>query len=351
MTGMKRTFGLGYLLAISGCASMPAAPPPDGFLGGEAGDLRVLLDDQCPQAVPLPAIPDRGSPTDGLEAYSSLPGLGLEMLTNIGGIAFESFGAYLKRAGQDDITRSVGANGGLFYTSPGGGDVTINPGIRCMYIVRNGFGPEPQDFNQTVAADLRDLWRRLNLTRTPDLFAAAYVETSGDIGGGALTALNGDPSENGAPAFWNPAVSPPYFRIKLDRLYINRFQSIGASSTRDLAVIMNYGLAATRTVVNAEGPDAGVPELATKFAVGGIRLPGVRAGDYKGAALTALQSAWMPVPGVKSYDPRATVDVVAYVVEFSPGNAMLEDIGEYLAGPDTRRKVESVISETVRPAN
>ena len=54
----------------------------------------------------------------------------------------------------------------------------------------------------------------------------------------------------------------------------------------------------------------------------------------------------MPVPGVKSYDPRATVDVVAYVVEFAPGNQMLEDIGEYLAGPDVRRKVESVISET-----
>ena len=37
------------------------------------------------------------------------------MISNIGGIAFESFGNYLKRAGQDDVTRSVGANGGLFY--------------------------------------------------------------------------------------------------------------------------------------------------------------------------------------------------------------------------------------------
>jgi len=55
----------------------------------------------------------------------------------------------------------------------------------------------------------------------------------------------------------------------------------------------------------------------------------------------------MPVPGVKRYDPRATVDLIAYVVEFSPGNPMLEDIGEYLAGQDVRQQVESAITQTV----
>jgi len=342
---MKRAIGIGCILAMAGCAITPPPSSPDGFVGGEAGDLRVLLDDRCPQAVPPPVMPDRKSPDAGFEAYAALPSLALEMITNIGGIAFESFGAYLKRAGQEDVTRSVGANGGLFYTSPSSGDVSINPGIRCMYIVRNGYGPETQAYAVTAAADLRQMWTRLKLTRTPDFFAIAYIETSGDIGGGALTASSGDPSETSAPSFWNPAISPPFFRVKLDRLYMNRFQSMSAASTRDLAVIVNYGLAATRTIVKADGPDAGVPDLATKFAVGGIRLPGVRAGDYNAAALTALQSGWMHVPGVKTYDPRATVDVVAYVVEFAPGNPMLEDIGEYLAGPDMRRKVETVITE------
>ncbi|MEQ1608357.1 MAG: hypothetical protein ABL956_05220 [Hyphomonadaceae bacterium] len=342
---MKRAIGLGCVLAITGCASAPPAPRQDGFLGGEAGDLRVLLDDRCPQAHPAPFQPYRNESDKGLEDYAALPGLAFDMLSNIGGIAFESFGNYLKRAGQADISRSVGANGGLFYTSPSSGDVTINPSIRCMYIVRNGFGPQTQPFSQTAAPDLRQTWTRLKLTRTPDLFAVAYIETSGDIGGGALAASAGEASDTGAPVFWNPKISPPYFRLKLDRLYINRFQSIGAAPSRDLAVILNYGLAATRTVVQAEGANAGVPELASKFAVGGIRLAGARASDYQGAALTALQSAWMPVPGVKSYDPRATVDVVAYVVEFSPGNPMLEEIGEYLAGPDVRRKVETVISQ------
>lgn len=347
---MKHAFSVTCALAIAGCASAPPPARPDGFIGGEAGDLRVLLDDRCPEAYPAPAQVRGDDSTKGLEDFTALPGLALDMLSNIGGIAFESFGEYLKQAGHEDITRSVGANGGLFYTSPSSGDVTINPQIRCMYITRNGFGPEPKPFDSAVAEDLKATWSRLKLTRTPDLFAMAHIETSGDIGGGAMTAAHGD-DEDGAPAFWNPAVSPPYFRVKLDRLYISRFQSIGASPTRDLALIMNYGLAATRTVVKAEGPDAGVPELATRFAVGGIRLAGARPGDYKGAALTALQSSWMPVPGVKTYDPRATVDVVAYVVEFAPGNPMLEEIGEYLAGSDVRRQVESAITAAAKPSN
>ncbi len=338
---------LAAAIAANGCASMPGGPAGrDDFLGGQAGDLRVLFDDRCPQAYPVAAMPDRSDPNKGLDDYASLPGLAIDMLSNIGGIAFESFGTYLKRAGQDSVTRSVGANGGLFYTSPASGDVGINPDMRCMYLVRNGFGPLTQAFAGGAAADLKETWSRLQLTRTPDLFATLYIETSGDIGGGAFMAsAGGDGSDFSGPAFWNPAVSPPYFRLKLDRLYVGRFQSESAAGSRDLAVIFNYGLAATRTVVTAEGPNAGVPDLATKFAVGGVRLAGAEPGDYKGASLTALQSAWMPVPGVKSYDPRATVDLVAYVVEFAPGNPMLEEIGEYLAGPDVRKRVENVISE------
>jgi len=350
---MKLLGTVGVLLATAGCATTQTPPPEaNTFLGGEAGDLRVLFNDKCPQAYPVEIMPDRGSPTKGLEDVAALPGLAIDMLANIGGIAFESFGTYLKQAGREDVTRSVGANGGLFYTSPGSGNVSINPQLRCMYLVRNGFAPAAGGFQADTPPDLRQTWTQLGLTQTPDLFATLYVETSGDIGGGALISTRGaDDSDFNAPAFWNPAISPPYFRLKLDRLYIRRFQSLSAAPTRDLAVIFNYGLAATRTVVTAEGANAGVPELATKFAVGGVRLSGARPGDYKGASLTALQSAWMPVPGVKTYDPRATVDVVAYVVEFSPGNPMLEEIGEYLAGPDVRAQVQNAITETVRPGN
>ncbi len=347
---MKRAVGVTCALAMAGCVSVPPPSRPDGFIGGEAGDLRVLLDDRCPEAYPAPAPVRENDSRKGLDDFAAIPSLALDMLSNIGGIAFESFGEYLKQAGHEDVTRSVGANGGLFYTSPSGGDVTINPVIRCMYITRNGFGPEPRPFDVSVPGDLKETWGRLHLTRTPDLFAVAHIETSGDIGGGAMMATHGD-DEDSAPAFWNPAVSPPYFRVRLDRLYIDRFQSIGAAPTRDLALIVNYGLAATRTVVKVEGADAGVPELATRFAVGGIRLAGARPGDYKGAALTALQSAWMPVPGVKPYDPRATVDIVTYVVEFAPGNPMLGEIGEYLAGAEVRQQVETVINEAATARN
>lgn len=349
---MKQLMIAGVALATTACASAPPMAGKDSFLGGEAGDLRVLLDDACPQAHPAPYLPDRGSPDKGLEELGALPGLALTMLSNIGGIAFESFGTYLKHAGQEDVTRSVGANGGLFYTSPSSGaDVSINPGIRCMYLVRNGFSPQASTFNRKAPADLVETWTRMGLTRTPDLFAMLYIQTSGDIGGGAMISRDGEASDSGAPAFWNPAISPPYFRLKLDRLYIEKFQSVSAAPARDLALIFNYGLAAAHTVVTASGANAGVPDLATKFAVGGIRLSGAHPGDYKGASLTALQSAWMPVPSVKNYDPRATIDVVAYAVEFSPGNPMLEEIGEYLAGAEVKQSVQDAISETVKPSN
>lgn len=348
---MKRQLGLSAMLALGACAS--SGPPQlarDQYLGGAAGDLRVLLDDRCPAATPVYSAPDRGDPNKGLEDdFDVFSSLGLSMLTKIGGIAFESFGTYLKHSGEESITRSVGANGGLFYTSPGRtADVTINPSMRCLYLVRNGFAPQPPNFAGSAANDLKAEWSRLGLTRTPDLFAALHIETSGDIGGGVM--MTGEAEAEAAapdiPAFWNPAVSPPYFRLKLDRLFVHQFQAPVANDTRDLALVFNYGLAAAHTVVVADGANAGAPELSAKFAVGGIRLAGARAGDYSGKSLTALQSAWMPVPGVKSYDPRATVDVVAYVVEFAPGNPMLEDIGEYLAGQDVRQQVESAISQT-----
>ena len=82
MTGMKRAIGLGCMLAFAGCAITPAPSSPDGYIGGGAGDLRVLLDDRCPQAAPPPVMPDRGSPDAGAgpEDYS-LPGLALSMIS------------------------------------------------------------------------------------------------------------------------------------------------------------------------------------------------------------------------------------------------------------------------------
>ncbi len=348
---MKRQLGLSAILAVGACASGGAPPPSrDQYLGGTSGDLRVLLDDQCPQAYPVVTMPDRGQPEKGLDdEFDVLSSLGLGMLTKVGGIAFQSFGTYLKQAGQESVTRSVGANGGLFYSRPDfNEDVTINPTLRCMYLVRNGYAPQRPNFANDAGDELKQVWTRLGLTRTPDLFAQLHIETSGDIGGGVMLTSGGETEPTAdVPAFWNPAVSPPYFRLKLDRLYVRQFQAPVAGDTRDLALVFNYGLAAAHTVVVADGANAGAPELSAKFAVGGIRLAGAQKADYANGSLTALQTAWMPVPGVKNYDPRATVDVVAYVVEFAPGNPMLEEIGEYLAGQEVRQKVENALTQTM----
>ena len=40
------------------------------------------------------------------------------------------------------------------------------------------------------------------------------------------------------------------------------------------------------------------------------------------------------MPPSRPFDPRATVDISAYVVEFAPGSKLLEEIGSYLASDE-----------------
>jgi hypothetical protein len=338
---------------LGGCASGGrSSRGPDAFIGGEAGDLRVLFDDGCPQVLQ----PVRSEEKGLFDEAEGLGALSVQLLSGLAGTAFQSFGAFLKHAGQEDITRSAGSNGGLFYSPSGAPEsVTVEPRMRCVYVVRNGFSPTHAAFASESAADLQETWQRLGLTRTPDLYAALYLETVGEAGGIPVDALSSTGGAAPASGFegrgrWNPAISPPFFRLRLERLYVRSFQNPQASgNVRDLALIFNYGLATTQTAVQA-GQSAGVTDLGAKFAVGGVRLTGVRPGDYDAQSLTALQTAWMPAPGVRPHDPRATVDLVVYGIETAPGNPLLAEIGEYLSGTDVRRAVESAVTNQVRPA-
>jgi hypothetical protein len=144
-----------------------------------------------------------------------------------------------------------------------------------------------------------------------------------------------------------PSASPPFFRLVLDRLYVRRFQNPSAAGgTRDVALIFNYGLASSQAAVAATGPAAGTTELTGRFAIGGLRFAGVKEGDYGPAQLVSLQTGWMATPPSKPIDPRATVDVSAYVVEFAPGNKFLEEIGSYLSSEN----VTSSISGALKPS-
>jgi hypothetical protein len=122
-----------------------------------------------------------------------------------------------------------------------------------------------------------------------------------------------------------------------------------ASNYRDLAIVLNYDLAASGTKTPAENADRsqtashGSPSI---LAAGGIRLPGLQMGDYRENLLAGLQTGWMRMPAVKKQDednPRAAVDLSVYVVESAPGNPLLQSIGAYLAGEPFAAKVEGAL--------
>lgn len=343
----KRAFLLGSIL-LAGCATS-VAPREGAFVGGESGDLRVLVNDDCPAAQPFEMAEKGGDRGPGLA------GVAEQILGSIGGIAFQSFGTFLKEAGQPNITRSVGANGGQFYAPAAGATLTISPRMRCIYLVRNGFGAQEAEFVRSAPEDLRTKWRALGVRRTPDLFVALHLETSKEAepASGAFMLEDFGKSADSRPSLdsggfegpiTSPTSAPPFFRAKLDRVYIREFQSPSSGSNmRDLAIVLNYGLASSQAAIATGGANAGVTELVGKFAIGGVRFAGVQRGDYLADSLLSLQTGWMAMPPTKSFDPRATVDLSVYVVESAPGNRLLEDIGSYLAS----ERVGAAVGEAI----
>lgn len=323
------------LLGLAACASAGAVRSgPADVIGGEAGDLRLLLDNRCAAA---------GQPFGEKSVSDRSPGLAgvaQQLLTGIGGTAFLSFGTYLKHAGEPNVTRSVGANGGAFYAPANArSELAIAPSMRCLYLVRNGFGSGTAKWGASVPADLQSRWRALGVTKTPDLFVELHIETAAEAtqaasASGSFKALDLDTeSPESAAAHMNGA--PPFFRVRLDRLFVQDFQNPNvAGASRDLAIVLNYGLASSQVAVEAAGANAGVTELTGRFAIGGIRFAGVHKGDFGPAELVSLQTGWMMMPPSRPFDRRATVDISAYVVEFAPGNKLLEEIGSYLASDE-----------------
>lgn len=358
-----RKLSVGLALLAAGCAtSGGGGRGPDDYVGGPAGDLRVLMDDRCVYAQSL-----AGGPVKGLGVTGELAGVAVDVLSKIGGLTFKSFGTFLKRAGEAQVTRSVGGNGGHFYAAAAEGRVSVAPKMRCVYLARNGFGPSQSGFAKDAPVDLKETWTRLGLNQTPDLFAAMYLETSGevqrrnsviasfleDFNKSAENRADGESPGLDFGSLTGPAVAAsapaPFFRVKLDRLYVREFQGpASGAGTRDMAVILNYGLASSQAAIQTQGAGAGVTELTGKFAVGGIRFAGVRKGDYRAETLIGLQTAWMPMPEPKPFDMRATTDVAAYVVEFAPGNPLLEDIGEYLAGHELEAAVQGAVTSAIQ---
>jgi len=339
------------LVSLVGCASSGVATfGKEQLVSGENGDLRVFVDHKCPQAVALDNLRQKH-----VYVEKSGGGLALEVLSHIGAIAFKSFGTFLQKAGEASVTQSVGATGGYFYTA----NMDISPAMKCIYVVRNGFALQSAQFASSAPGDLRKTWGELGLNKTPDFFAILHLETTADAElmdrlPERLDYLKNAPQSEGEPSKLRLSPPAPYFRARLDRLYVREFQNPRtASDYRDLAIVLNFGLAASRAEDRAERADRGSSEHGGEpgsvLAAGGVRIHGMQKGDYREDFLVALQTGWMRMPKVqKDDDPRGTVDLSVYVVESAPGNPLLQSIGAYLAGDDVAASVVGAVRDDLK---
>jgi hypothetical protein len=349
--------GLG-LVSLAGCASSGGASfGPTQIMGGDNGDLRVFVNHRCTAAVELEELRQKYVRPD-----SRFQGLAIDILAQVGALAFKSFGSFLHKAGEASFTQSLGSTGGYFYAASRTGESSssrnVSPDMRCIYVVRDGFALQSSKFAASAPEDLQKMWGELGLSKTPDLFAVLHLETTSDAELMTLLPqyLNyiSAAGEGAAPLQLSPTA--PYFRAKLDRLYVREFQDAqSASSYRDLAIVLNYDLPASGAKFGADAGDRGTPETARVgsgiLAAGGIRLPGIEKGDYRADALVGLQTGWMRMPALRQQgedNPRAAIDLSVYVVESAPGNPFLQSVGDYLSGETVVSNVAGVLQNELK---
>lgn len=367
---MKLTIIAMGVVSLSACAtSNVSGTGPVQLVSGENGDLRAFLSDACPGAKRLEEqwsayietterLAGREIGAKSVDA-GSLGGVAAELLSGIGGLMFRSFGEFLRDAGAERATRSSAMTGGYFFARAGhDGALGIAPHMRCIYLVRNGFSLKQARFAPAAPEDLRRTWADLGLNRTPDLFAVLHLETTADAELSNLLPawLEAVKSGDGEARVRPPALSlsppAPYFRAKLDSLYIHEFQyAQGAPDYRDLAIVLNYASPGHAGRGPQErGSPGGSGAIAEQqgdvFAAGGVSLFGAQKGDYRDNVLSGLMTGWMSMPPGADQgrgDPRGTVNMSAHIVESAPGNPLLHAIGSYLAGEQVTRTVSGAL--------
>jgi hypothetical protein len=351
------SLGLG-LVSLAGCASSGAASfGPTQIMGGDNGDLRVFVNRRCTEAVQLEELRQKYVRPD-----SRFQGLAVDMLAQVGALAFKSFGSFLHKAGEASFTQSLGSTGGYFYAAsrPGesGASRNLSPEMRCIYVVRDGFALQPSRFAASAPEDLQKVWGELGLNKTPDLFAILHLETTSDAELMSLLPQYLDyvasAGEGAGPLQLSPTA--PYYRAKLDRLFVREFQETqSASSYRDIAIVLNYDLPASGAKFGADAGDRGTADMGRGgpgiLAAGGIRLPGVEKGDYRADVLAGLQTGWMRMPALRQQgedNPRGAIDLSVYVVESAPGNPFLQSVGDYLSGETVVSNVAGALQNELK---
>ncbi|MEZ5997822.1 MAG: hypothetical protein R3B98_03935 [Hyphomonas sp.] len=384
------------LALLAGCGTIkPVGSNGSGLLGGEKADLRILM-------TPCSLERTTGAGTIALKFASGL-------LKDAGTASLKAFGDYLEEASKEKTTRSVAMQSGVFYristNEAGEAEYALNPNAQCIHIIRAGHGTAGPIRPPTD--DVERQWERLNLLETPNLYARFRIETAIEVidqensqnvvsklqaeevaledleetdsdgteaadapaaadapempGGRMLnrtTMADSAPVKAAPPPgsdqvrpdlgqrFTLPAQVPPYFRLRLEDLYVDEFQSPGTTGTRDFAVVFNFGSASAPGVFDANGASAGVGAN-NYFALGGIRIAGLHQGYHGGKGVTGLVSGWMSLPGIEAYNEYGLFNLTAYTVETSPGNPVMESIGKYLS--DHSGEAGDAIEEIIDP--
>jgi len=303
-------FGLS-IVALAACASTSVRERPTGFRYGLGPDLRIFTDDQC-------------LPTGG-EARSL--GFAGDVLTGAAGLAVQSFGRFLQEVGAPDTETASGVVS-VHFTNPATEPPSFNDAMRCLYVVRDGF--QSREFDRESPEDLRKIWRRLELTSTPSLFAMVRLDQA---------------SAN--------EVASNHYKARLLEFTAQRFARPGAEGSRDYILTLEFVVPGSgRKYAFSESGDF---EFAPSgpFATGGFPLRGVVQGEYlREADLKGLETGWMEGPRAASVGAGLPVNIYVDVVELKRGNPFLADFGRFLQSPPivnaAKDEVSTMLDEKAR---
>lgn len=301
---------LSALATLSACASSSPRRPVPEFRNGLGPDLRVFSDSTCL--------------SEGAVRSGALGSLGV-LIKGVAGIAVKSFGRFLEEAGSPEIETASSVHPSLFFET----SVTernpapeLNPDLRCLYIVRDGFqlsGVDAKAPPQIAAA-----WRRLGVTSTPSMYAM----------------IRFDPAEDGSG----------HFKGSLLDFTVQRFARPGAEEGRDLVIILEFVVPSGGRQYRVTPQGDIIADPIGPFARGSLLLPGSHAGEYLGAPdLKGMETGWMTAPTPRPGDGQRAVNVYVDVVEMKKGNPFLADIGRFLQSDAMGRAVSEDVESALNP--
>jgi hypothetical protein len=323
-------------IALVLAAPLPAQAQERGRAEAISSDLRVFFDDRClPEWERSAALRDRES--DPTKRFGGFPAFGVELAIGLGATIIKSFGAALADMGAPHLDRSSGLSGGMFFFKPaqtvggaGGLRATMNPGIRCVHVVRDGFlrpaGAKDADPFAKAPSDYKALWGAIGLHNIPSFYAQFRLDASPD---------------------------KEAFRAKLLHVSVDRFERAG-KTTRDYLLVLEFAAPAKTRRPIAESIESGIAyaesSIGGPFAHGGVQLSDMGRGAYRRHDdLRGKETGWMSLPGTNEMTTLGAFNLRAELVEMKAGDPFLVELGNLLRSDPVVGAAKQDIQNAVKP--